>query len=56
MKAQFIYGFCKICIRKNNTKMTFIWPSNPRRPPFLYIYCYYNYTAKHANDDVIYLL
>ena len=23
--------------------------------PFLYIYCYYNYTAKHADDNMTYL-
>ena len=36
--------------------MIFNWPLNPTHPPFLYIYCYYNYTAKHASDIMTYLL
>ena len=35
--------------------MTLIWPSNSIRPPFLNIYCYYNYTAEHAENNTTFL-
>ena len=35
--------------------MTFIWPLDPRHPPFLCIYCYYKYTAEHVDNNMMFL-
>ena len=57
-KAKCIYLYCLWY------KMTFIWPSNPRRPPFFYIFTATIITPlkdndddnDDANDNMIYLL
>ena len=41
----------RVSLEKNDLYLAF----NSIRPPFFNIYCYNNYTAKHAGDNTIYL-